>query len=277
MKAAILEGHGDREQILYREVPDPEIGADEVLLAVKATAVNFHDIFTRRGMPGITIEFPLITGSDIAGEVREVGSAVDGWKAGDRVLVDRPDEAEIYLHGLVGEAREDVAVAEHHVTGGEAGVDLVLDVVEAVGGEEQRDGRRVDRLLALGAAGHHPPSEDLADHGADGPAGGLAGRVDAVAGAAEPVCAPAGLSGGARAVDALEDDEATARPRLRHRHSPSQGRVCSVVPAGQGIAKASSSMSVLRSTSRYLIFRSTSPFVITSSRVCGRECSETLA
>lgn len=91
MKAAILEGHGDREQILYREVPDPEIGADEVLLAVKATAVNFHDIFTRRGMPGITIEFPLITGSDIAGEVREVGSAVDGWKAGDRVLVDPVD------------------------------------------------------------------------------------------------------------------------------------------------------------------------------------------
>lgn len=102
MKAAILQGHGDREQIVYREVPDPEIAAHEVLLAVKSTAVNFHDIFTRRGMPGITIEFPLITGSDIAGEVREVGAAVDGWTAGDRVLVD-PVDRESDRPGMMGE------------------------------------------------------------------------------------------------------------------------------------------------------------------------------
>lgn len=88
MRAAVLEGHGDRDRIVYRDVPDPTIAPDEVLLSVRATSVNFHDIFTRRGMPGIKIEFPLITGSDVAGEIREAGEAVEGWDAGDRVLVD---------------------------------------------------------------------------------------------------------------------------------------------------------------------------------------------
>ncbi len=102
MKAAILEGHGDRDQIVYREVPDPAAGVHEVLLSVKATAVNFHDIFTRRGMPGITINMPLITGSDVAGEICEVGGAVDAWKVGDRVVVD-PVDWQSDRPGMIGE------------------------------------------------------------------------------------------------------------------------------------------------------------------------------
>lgn len=105
MKAAVLEAHGDRQQIVYRDVPDPEIGASEVLLAVKATAVNFHDIFTRRGMPGITINLPLITGSDVAGEIRQVGAAVDGWNVGDRVLVD-PIDWQSDRPGMIGETTD---------------------------------------------------------------------------------------------------------------------------------------------------------------------------
>ena len=102
MKAAILEDHGDRDRIVYRDVPDPTIGADEILLSVRATSVNFHDIFTRRGMPGIEIEFPLITGSDVAGEIREVGEAVEGWQARDRVLVD-PITSDPNRPGMIGE------------------------------------------------------------------------------------------------------------------------------------------------------------------------------
>ena len=102
MKAAVLEGHGDRDRIVYRDVPDPTIGADEVLLSVKATSVNFHDIFTRHGMPGIKIEFPLITGSDVAGQIREVGEAVEGWDVGQRVLVD-PIKFDEDRPGMIGE------------------------------------------------------------------------------------------------------------------------------------------------------------------------------
>jgi len=102
MKAAVLEGHGDRGQIVYREVPDPVIGPDEVLLTVKAASVNFHDIFTRRGMPSITIDFPLITGSDVAGEIREVGETVERWSVGDRVLID-PINWQSDRPGMIGE------------------------------------------------------------------------------------------------------------------------------------------------------------------------------
>ena len=83
-------------------VPDPTIGADEVLLSVKATSVNFHDIFTRHGMPGIKIEFPLITGSDVSGQIREVGETIEGWDVGDRVLVD-PIKFDEDRPGMIGE------------------------------------------------------------------------------------------------------------------------------------------------------------------------------
>ncbi len=105
MKAAILEGHGDRDKIVYREVDDPEVGSGEVLLSVRATAVNFHDIFTRRGMPGITINLPLITGSDVAGQICRLGDAVDGWEVGDRVLVD-PVDWDSDRPGLIGETSD---------------------------------------------------------------------------------------------------------------------------------------------------------------------------
>jgi len=87
---------------VYRDTPDPEMRSDEVLLSVRATSVNFHDIFTRRGMPGIKIEFPLITGSDVAGEIQAVGANVERWTVGDRVLVD-PIRLEDNRPGMIGE------------------------------------------------------------------------------------------------------------------------------------------------------------------------------
>jgi alcohol dehydrogenase len=105
VKAAVLEAHGDRDRIVYKDVPDPRILPHEVLLAVEATSVNFHDIFTRRGMPGITIDLPLITGSDVAGRIREVGKGVEGWSPGDRVLVD-PIDWSAERPGMIGETRD---------------------------------------------------------------------------------------------------------------------------------------------------------------------------
>jgi alcohol dehydrogenase len=67
---------------------------------VKATSLNYHDVFTRRGMPGIKLDLPVIPGLDLAGEIVEVGDAVDGWSVGDRVLVDPVNRVEF---GLMGE------------------------------------------------------------------------------------------------------------------------------------------------------------------------------
>ena len=57
-------------------------------MRVRATSLNYHDLFTRRGMPGIKVPMPCIMGIDFAGEIVETGAAVKPWKKGDRVLID---------------------------------------------------------------------------------------------------------------------------------------------------------------------------------------------
>ena len=71
----------------YADVPDPVLRANEVLVEVKACALNHLDIFVRNGMPGIEIPLPHILGNDIAGVVREVGELVTWVKPGDEVMV----------------------------------------------------------------------------------------------------------------------------------------------------------------------------------------------
>ena len=89
MRAAVVYSHGDRDQIILEEdYPEPEAEAGWVKLRVRAASINYHDIFSRRGMPGIKLPLPLIIGSDVAGEVVECGEGVEGVAPGDRVLVD---------------------------------------------------------------------------------------------------------------------------------------------------------------------------------------------
>jgi alcohol dehydrogenase len=81
MRAVLTVGHGARDQLqLAADFPTPRAAPGEVVLKVAATAVNYHDIFTRRGMPGIRIPLPVIVGSDIAGEITELGRGVTGWR-----------------------------------------------------------------------------------------------------------------------------------------------------------------------------------------------------
>lgn len=87
MKAAIFRQQGGPEVLEYADVPEPRMRADEVLVQVKACALNHLDIFVRRGMPGIQIPLPHILGSDIAGVVRDVGELVTWVKPGDEVMV----------------------------------------------------------------------------------------------------------------------------------------------------------------------------------------------
>jgi len=87
MKAVQFSDHGGTDVIDYGDFPDPEIGSDEVLVDVKAGALNHLDIWTRRGLPGIDLEMPHIPGSDGAGVVTEVGEDVTRFEEGDRVAL----------------------------------------------------------------------------------------------------------------------------------------------------------------------------------------------
>ena len=87
MKASIFRQHGGPEVLEYTDVPEPRIRANEVLVEVKACALNHLDIFVRDRLPGIEIPLPHILGSDIAGVVREVGELVTWVKTGDEVMV----------------------------------------------------------------------------------------------------------------------------------------------------------------------------------------------
>jgi len=85
MKAVRIHQFGDPEVLTYEDVPDPKPRRDQVLVRVKACSLNHLDVWARKGLPGVKL--PHILGSDIAGEVAEVGEYVSGFVAGQRVLV----------------------------------------------------------------------------------------------------------------------------------------------------------------------------------------------
>ena len=87
MKAARFHEHGGPEVLKYEDAPDPNIKANEVLVRVKACALNHLDIWLREGATSWEIELPHIVGADVAGEVAEVGSLVTHVKKDDRVLL----------------------------------------------------------------------------------------------------------------------------------------------------------------------------------------------
>ena len=87
MKAIVYAEHGGPEVLRYTDVPEPEIGAGEVLVRVRACALNHLDLWLRRGIPSLKIPLPHIPGSDIAGEVALAGDGVTNVKVGDRVML----------------------------------------------------------------------------------------------------------------------------------------------------------------------------------------------
>ncbi|HUR37027.1 MAG TPA: zinc-binding dehydrogenase [Terriglobales bacterium] len=85
MKAIVIHEFGGPDVLKFEDVPEPQLRKDQALIKIKACAMNHLDLFIRKGMPGITL--PHINGSDISGEVAEVGEYVSGLKAGQRVLL----------------------------------------------------------------------------------------------------------------------------------------------------------------------------------------------
>jgi NADPH2:quinone reductase len=85
MKAAFLETTGAPEVIRYSELPTPAPKPGEVLVRVRAAALNPIDLYIRAGLVAMPLPRPFIPGCDLAGTVEAVGADVRSFKAGDRV------------------------------------------------------------------------------------------------------------------------------------------------------------------------------------------------
>src|SRR5262252_6633222 len=101
MRALLLRKHGGLDDLeVVDDHPVPKAVDGHVVIRVRASSFNYHDVFTVRGMPGIKLPLPVVIGLDMAGEIAEVGAGVTGWKAGDRVLVNPVNKKK---KGLMGE------------------------------------------------------------------------------------------------------------------------------------------------------------------------------
>jgi alcohol dehydrogenase len=162
MKAVVLREHGGLDKLQYvADFPDPVVTEGHVVIRVKATSFNYHDVFTVRGMPGIKVPMPMIIGLDMAGEILEVGRGVEGWKAGDRVLVNPLNRQK----GLMGEMMhgglaEKCLVAGHQLIRMPEGVSFAeaASLPVAYGTAHrmivtQSTIRKGEKVLVLGASG----------------------------------------------------------------------------------------------------------------------------
>jgi NADPH:quinone reductase-like Zn-dependent oxidoreductase len=87
MKAIVFHQHGGPEVLKYADVPDPVLRANEVLVRVKACALNHLDLWVRLGIHGVPIPLPHIPGSDVAGEIAQSGADVTTVRVGQKVVL----------------------------------------------------------------------------------------------------------------------------------------------------------------------------------------------
>ena len=162
MKALVLRQHGGLEQLeVVADHPRPAVTDGHVVIRVRASSFNYHDVFTVRGMPGIKVPLPVVIGLDMAGEIVETGAGVDGWKVGDRVLVNPLNKKK----GLMGEMM-DGGMAEYCLVS----VEQLIRMPDGVTFEEaaalpvaygtahrmlitHNTIKKGDRVLVLGASG----------------------------------------------------------------------------------------------------------------------------
>jgi NADPH:quinone reductase-like Zn-dependent oxidoreductase len=87
MKAVTIRTHGGPEVLTVEELLEPSAGAGQVRVRVGAVALNHVDVWVRRGLPHLKLEYPFLLGADVAGTVDQVGDGVSGVKIGDEVVV----------------------------------------------------------------------------------------------------------------------------------------------------------------------------------------------
>jgi len=87
MKAIVFHQHGGPEVLQYNDASEPSLRGNDVLVRVKACALNHLDLWVRRGLPNVQIPLPHIPGSDIAGEVAKIGSDITTVRVGQKVVL----------------------------------------------------------------------------------------------------------------------------------------------------------------------------------------------
>ena len=102
MKAIVFHRHGNLDEVQYEDFPDPEPGPTDILIKVRAVALNGFEPMVLRGIPGLKTPLPMIPGADIAGEIAALGAAVDRgkWRIGDRVTLSPSQPS-----GMMGETK----------------------------------------------------------------------------------------------------------------------------------------------------------------------------
>jgi NADPH:quinone reductase-like Zn-dependent oxidoreductase len=103
MKAAVFFNCGDASQIKIADVPEPRIGPGQVLLRVKASAFNHLELWSLHGPADDSYQFPMWTGSDIAGVIEDLGTDVTGWSSGEAVVVNPSRSCSKCTHCLRGD------------------------------------------------------------------------------------------------------------------------------------------------------------------------------
>ena len=88
MKAVQIYEHGGADKLRYEEAEDPVLRSPrDVIVRLRAASLNHIDLWNRKGLTGMKVEFPHILGADGAGVVEEVGSEVTHCKKGDAVCL----------------------------------------------------------------------------------------------------------------------------------------------------------------------------------------------
>src|SRR6478672_10306292 len=87
MKAVAIFEHGGVDKLQLVDLPKPEAGPDDVIINVKAVALNRLDLWVREGLPGLKLPMPFILGSDVAGVINSLGENVRDFQPGQRVTI----------------------------------------------------------------------------------------------------------------------------------------------------------------------------------------------
>ncbi len=122
MKALAIYEHGDIDKLQIVDLPMPAIGPDDVLINVKATALNHLDLWVRQGLPTLKLSMPHVPGSDFAGVIAQVGGNVRGLQVGQRVTVNPGVSCGHCEFCLAGEQSlcAEFGILGEHTTGGAA-------------------------------------------------------------------------------------------------------------------------------------------------------------
>ena len=164
MKAAVVREHGGPDRLVYEtDFPDPAPGEGDVIVAVKAASLNYHDVFTRRGMPGIKVPMPAIMGLDVAGEIAEVVACAGTDAKAKRLMELGADKTINYVtHDFQQEAYNLYGKPTRRGGGTDRGLDMVVNYT---GGETWVKSLKVlkvgGRMVTCGATAGYDPKEDI--------------------------------------------------------------------------------------------------------------------